>query len=680
MNWKLVFTKKCLSFKKWSRKSYSLFRMLNNVVRIGVLAISYHSASAALNVAITPAITDTTGIESTIELEEIEISAARVPAIFPELARIVQVISKEELKKRPVSNIAEVLRQFQGIDIRQRGPEGIQADISIRGGTFDQTAILLNGINITDPQTGHHNLNIPISFSQIERIEILEGPAARIYGPNAFSGAINIITKANVEKSIVASYVYGSHNFTDIDIAGSFKTGQFSHTLSLNQKKSEGYINNTDFAVQNIFLHSTAKLKSGQLDYQVGYLKKDFGANSFYTPRFPEQFEQTKTLLTALRFKSNSTINLTPSVYWRRHQDRFELFRYDRPAWYQGHNYHLTDVFGLNINSWFRSLIGKTALGVELRSENIWSNVLGNKLTSLVKVPGENAFFNRFKTRTSFSAFLEHTYTIRNFYINTGVLAQRTSDFNLNWQFFPGIDVSYNILPEIKVFASAGKSLRLPTFTDLYYSGPTNVGNPELKPEETIYLESGLKYLRKGINGHLNFYHQQGSNLIDWVKRPGEDIWKTRNHTKTSLVGFQLYAKIDFTRLFNQNSIIDYISTGYNNSILKKEQSEYVSYYTLDNLKHKFTLSLQHKILKNLSSSWNTIFQHRNGTYTSFQNNVGTEKPYEPFWLADWKLIYTLRIFEFNISINNLLDTSYFDFGNIEQPGRWIKAGLKLSL
>jgi vitamin B12 transporter len=283
--------------KNGLRKSYSLFRMLNNVVRIGVLAISYHTASASLNLDIMPAMADTTGIKSTIELEEIEVSATRIPAIFPEVARIVQVISNEELKKRPANNLADVLRQFQGIDIRQRGPEGIQADISIRGGSFDQTAILLNGINITDPQTGHHNLNIPLSFSQIERIEVLEGPASRVYGPNAFSGAINIITKAKEKNSISASYTYGSHNFSDFDIAGSFKTGQFSQTLSLNQKKSEGYTNNTDFDVQNIFLHSTAKLLTGQLDYQIGYSKKDFGANSFYTPRFPNNLKKPKPSL-----------------------------------------------------------------------------------------------------------------------------------------------------------------------------------------------------------------------------------------------------------------------------------------------------------------------------------------------------------------------------------------------
>lgn len=654
--------------------------MLNSVVRIGVLAIIYHNASANLSIDIIPVANDTTAIKSTIELEEIEVSAARIPAIFPEIARIVQVISAEELKKKPVSNLADVLRHFQGIDIRQRGPEGIQADISIRAGSFDQTAILLNGINITDPQTGHHNLNIPISFSQIERIEILEGTAARVYGPNAFSGAINIITKTNERSSLTASYTYGSHNFSNIEFSGSLKTGQLTQTLSINKKQSDGYINNTDFAVQNFFLHSTAKLQTGQLDYQIGYSIKDFGANSFYTPRFPEQYEQTKTLFTSLRFKSKSAINLTPVVYWRRHQDRFELFRYDKPDWYQGHNFHLTDVFGLNINSWFISILGKTSFGAELRSENIWSNVLGDKQTTVVKVPGEDAFFNRFKTRTGISAFFEHNYSIRNFNINSGILAQRNTDLNLNWQFFPGIDISYNIRPEIKIFASTGKSLRLPSFTDLYYTGPTNIGNPELKPEKSIHFESGIKYLGKGINGHINFYHQQGYNLIDWVKMPGEDIWRTSNHTKISVTGYQLYSKIDFQRILRPDFIINYITVGYNNSVLKKGHTAYISYYTLENLKHKYTMSLQHKMIKNLYSTWNSIYQDRNGTYTAYQNNLNIEKPYQPFWLVDWKVSYVRKSIEFNVSANNLFDVTYFDIGNIEQPGRWIKAGLTVKI
>jgi vitamin B12 transporter len=478
---------KSLTFKRWARKGFSLFRMLKNIVRIGVLAIVYLNSSAAVLADNIPLSSDTSKISSSVELEEIEIGASRAPGIFSEAARIVTVLTREELKKKPAGSLPEALRQFQGVDIRQRGPEGIQADISIRGGSFDQTAILLNGINITDPQTGHHNLNIPISFSQIERIEILEGPAARVYGPSAFSGAINIITKPAGKNEATASYTYGNHNFNLFDAAASFQSGHFSQTFSANHSKSDGYIANTDFKIYNAFLHSTGKFQQGQLDYQLGWSARDFGANSFYTPRYPEQYEKTRTLFTAIKWRSKSLINFSPSVYWRRHHDRFELFRYEKPAWYSGHNYHLTDIFGINLNSWFRSSLGKTAAGAEIRSENIWSNVLGDRLETNIRVPGENAFFNRHKSRTSFSVFLEHSYSVGNLYLSAGLLAQRSSELNLEWQIYPGIDISYLIIPDVKIFASAGKSLRLPTFTDLYYNGPTNIGNPELKPEEVTH-------------------------------------------------------------------------------------------------------------------------------------------------------------------------------------------------
>jgi vitamin B12 transporter len=671
---------KSLTFKRWARKGFSLFRMLKNIVRIGVLAIVYLNSSAAVLVDNIPLSTDTLKISSSVELEEIEIGASRAPGVFSEAARIVTVLTREELKKKPVSSLPDALRQLQGVDIRQRGPEGIQADISIRGGSFDQTAILLNGINITDPQTGHHNLNIPVSFSQIERIEILEGPAARIYGPSAFSGAINIITKAAGKNEVTASYTHGNHNFNLLDAAASFQSGHFSQTISVNHTKSDGYIANTDFKTYNAFLHSTGKFQDGQLDYQLGWSAREFGANSFYTPRYPEQYEKTRTLFTAIKWRSNSLINFSPSIYWRRHHDRFELFRYDKPTWYAGHNYHLTDIFGLNLNSWFISALGKTAAGAEIRSENIWSNVLGDKLETNIRVPGENAFFNRYKSRTSFSIFLEHSYSVKNFHATAGLLAQRSSDLNLEWQIYPGIDISYIIMPDVKIFASAGKSLRLPTFTDLYYNGPTNIGNPELKPEDVTHYETGIKFTPKGINGYMNIYYQKGTNLIDWVKLTGDEKWRTINHTSIGSLGYQLFLKLHLPEYIHPGFFITNVSAGYSSSHLKKENSEYISYYTLDNLKNKVNFSLEHKIIKKLHSGWNAVYQDRNGTYTAFENNVGTEKEFEPFWLLDWKLSYISNNFEINTTITNLLNTSHFDFGNIELPGRWVKAGLTIRI
>ena len=188
-----------LTFRRWRSKSYSMFLTLKQTVNISVLSVAYLVSVPVTTVA---GQQDTTEVKMQYDLDEIEVTAQRSPALFSQVAQIISVIEKEEIEATSSQSIQDLLEYVAGVDVRQRGAEGVQADISIRGGTFDQTLILLNGINITDPQTGHHNLNLPVSIAQVERIEILEGPAARIYGPNAFSGTINIVTK----KLIIIQY------------------------------------------------------------------------------------------------------------------------------------------------------------------------------------------------------------------------------------------------------------------------------------------------------------------------------------------------------------------------------------------------------------------------------------------------------------------------------------------
>ncbi len=391
---------KVLFFSKWRRKNYSVFRTLKRVVVISVLATTYLLSVPVVTIAVEK---DTTEVKMEYDLDEIEVSAQRSPALYSQVARIVSVIERKEIESAPVQSVQDLLEYVAGVDVRQRGAEGVQADVSIRGGTFDQTLILLNGINITDPQTGHHNLNIPLSLSQIERIEILEGPAARVYGPNAFSGAINIVTRQPDVNLLNLQLSAGSFGYFDADLSISFKTGKLQNSLSLNKKLSDGYIENTDFDISNLFYSNQLITRKGEMSFQLGFSDKGFGANSFYTPKYPNQYEETKSLISSVKWVSNSKFHLTPVVYWRRHQDRFELFRDNPPSWYATHNYHLTNTYGGNLNSWVQSKFGKSAFGIEFRSEIILSNVLGEELDSPVEVPGEDAEFTKSKTRNYIS-------------------------------------------------------------------------------------------------------------------------------------------------------------------------------------------------------------------------------------------------------------------------------------
>ena len=353
------------TFRKFGRKGYSIFQSLHKVVRIGCLSVCYLlfaiPANAERNMII--AGHDTINTMKDIAVEEVVVSAQRAPVAFSQVARIVKVIGKEEIQSAPVQSLQDLLRYALDVDIRQRGGLGVQSDISMRGSSFDQVLILLNGININDPQTGHHSLNLPVSFDAIDRIEILEGPASRIFGPDAFSGAINIITGTSDRSNVKIRLSHGQNGYYDAGLSGTFISGKVTNFVSFDHRTSDGYIKNTDFKLTDAFYQGKLTTKAGNLDWQLGHTERGFGANSFYTPAFPDQYEHVKTTFASIKLETGHKLHFTPSVYWRRNQDHFELFRYPEliPSWYTTDNYHLTDVYGTNLNAWFTSSFGKTA-------------------------------------------------------------------------------------------------------------------------------------------------------------------------------------------------------------------------------------------------------------------------------------------------------------------------------
>ena len=605
----------------------------------------------------------------TINIDEVEISSSRITQLYSESARIISVINETEIKNAPVQSVTELLEYACNVDVRQRNINGVQADISIRGGSFEQTLILLNGIKINDPQTGHHNLNIPVELDDILRIEILEGPGARVYGPNAFSGAINIITGSKKDKNIKIKLIGGEHNFYNASISASYKIGKSANFLTLSKKQSSGYTENTDFNIYNVFYQNNTELKIGQLSIQTAYNNKAFGANSFYTPKYPNQFEQTKTTFANISLKTKGKFKLNPKLYWRRNQDRFELFRNNPAAWYKGHNYHLTDVLGAEINGKIKWKIGETAIGTEYRSENILSNVLGNQMNIPMNVPGEaNGKFTKTKKRENYSIFAEHIYKINKLAVSGGILCFYTTDFN--WNFYPGFDLSYNISNKLKLFGSINKTLRLPTFTELYYSGPTNNGNPFLKAEEAITYEIGSKYFSKFFTAHISVFQREGKNIIDWVKINNSEKWESKNLTEVNSNGFEFSIKFNL----QNKSILNHLAFNYSYLDIDKKSGDYQSYYVLDYLKHKIGISFNHKIYKNFKASWRINYQDRAGTFTEYPS--GLEKAYKGILLADSKLYWEKNSFSIFIDIINIFNTKYNDISNVIMPGRWIMGGV----
>ena len=668
-----------LCFRRWGGRSYSLFQALRKQVRIASLAIAYLYVSLPQEAV---GQTDSLKVSTDYNLDEIEVSAQRAPVTYSQAARIISVIDREQIEAAPASSIQDLLEYALGVDIRQRGTFGVQADVSVRGGSFDQTLVLLNGINISDPQTGHYNLDVPVSFKSIKRIEILNGPSARVYGPNAFSGAINIVTEPDDADALRMDVAFGEHGLRDLNASANVKTGRLTNFVSVANSSSNGYIGNTDFDTYQVYYQGRLKTDPGVFDFQAGYTDKGYGANSFYSPSYPNQYEATKTTFASVKMQTGEKLHFTPAAYWRRHQDRFELFRDNPASWYTGHNYHLTDVLGLNLNSWFQSELGRTSFGAEFRSENIRSNVLGEDLDDSISVPGEpGQYFTRGHSRTIVSYFAEHTFYLNHFTASLGAMANWISDLDLEWNVYPGMDLSYAFNDRLKAFASFNKSLRMPTFTDLYYSGPTNQGNPDLKPERSTTYEAGLKYRVPALHVEADYYHRIGKDMIDWVRQSDDELWQTANLTELKSDGMELSAVFNPQAIAGRPFFVRQVGVNYAYNSLSKGQSNYLSNYVLDNLRHKLVISLDHAIWRHITASWKFRYQDRNGSYARYENAVSVgEAEYKPFWLTDLKVCYKTPEGQIYCTVSNLFDQSYVDLGNVAQPGRWISAGIRCQL
>ncbi len=592
-------------------------------------------------------------------LNEITIQWSRLQIPFSKQNRNITIIDKQTIRALPVNSVGELLQYVAGIDVRQRGPRGVQADISIDGGTFDETLLLLNGVKITDPQTGHNMMNLPVSMLAIERIEILKGAAARIYGVNALNGAINIITRQPDKTGIDIDIHTGSSFQKDtsngklfagygVDVAAGIKGKNISHFFSANQSQSSGYRYNTAFNNQKIFYQNTiAAGKENKVNMMAGYVNNDFGANAFYAaPADIESKEHVQTAMAAVSSVLNISGNWTfrPRLSYRFNKDDY-IFKRHNPAYYR--NIHRTNVWDLELNNTIKSNFGDFGLGLEVRNESISSNSLGKR------------------SRMNYGVFGEYSFnTIKRLLVNAGAYVNYNSDFG--WEVLPGIDAGYDVSEKIRVFLNAGTGQRLPTFTDLYYKGPSNTGNPNLKPEHSVHSEIGLKYHDQAMNTSLSYFHKNISDFIDWVKDDIADPWQPANFQKIKTNGVSF--SLDYRILNREHAAFNWLSGLSYTWLQPKIESthpELISHYALNNLRNQVAAYSNVSYRKKFHFTLTARYQQR--------------IQYKEYFLLDAKADVTLSKFNFYAEANNLTNVAYVEAGAVPMPGSWFTLGLKWS-
>lgn len=597
-------------------------------------------------------------VQETEELQELIIEGNRLQLPFYQASRVIQVITKEDIAKLPVQSLNELLTYIGGVDMRQRGPFGMQADISIDGGTFEQTMVLWNGVKMGDAQTAHHSLNLPIPLAAIERIEILKGPAARKYGINALTGAINIVTKTKSNDFIQLDTSMGSsfRKKEDGDGTGVYSGYQIQATSGVSTHISQhlGGISYSDFNGQRYntaaanfkaFYQGNLNLHSDhQLHAFAGYTQSQFGANGFYAaPHDRESYELVQTLLTSISSTHSLTdrIVLKPRISNRYNEDDYRFYRNDL---HTARSLHYSNALMMELNGVYHADFGDFGIGYELRWEEIHSSNIG------------------FHNRNNHGWYAEYKNNFgQKWLLNVGAYWNYNSDYGFQW--YPGADVSYQLHDYWKAAFSIGSSQRIPSFTDLYLNQqPGNIGNPDLKPEAAWQYEFGLHYYKQKRKFLLNYFNRSITDFIDWTRETTDVPYQPHNMGEQRMQGIFAQWKQEFERnnnLWGYQVSYQYLSPKEVNS------SQMLSKYVIESLKHQLIVGFNYSY-KKFGLQW--------------QNRWIKRERNEGYFVSDIKAMTQWNSFEIYTQASNLFNASYKEAGAVPMPSRWVQLGIKYNL
>ncbi len=594
-------------------------------------------------------------IEDSTQIESIVIQGNRLQIPFSQSSRNIQIITKEEIARYPVKSINELLAYVGGVDLRQRGPFGTQADVSIDGGSFEQTLVLLNGVKLINSQTAHNTLNLPIPLDAIDHIEVLRGPAARKYGINSLTGAINIVTKKST-KSFVSANAYAGSSFDKkeagdgngiyggggVQVTGNFGTEKTSHLVAISKDNYNGQRYNTAQNNGKAYYNGSVDFnKNNSMQWLGGYSYSNFGANGYYAaPGDKNSQEIVETGLFSLSSQHKmGRFTLSPRISNRYDEDDYRYFKDNLKV---ARSKHYTNAMMAEINSSVTTKIGDFGLGLESRFETINSSNIGKH------------------NRNTYGAYAEY----KGFYwnkvmVNAGAYVNYNTSYG--WQVYPGMDVAYLFYPGWKLAASVGSGQRIPSFTDLYLNQkPGNVGNPNVKPENAWQYEANIQYTRKTFKVQAGYFYRDITNFIDWVRDSSNVPYTPLNIGRNLIQGMNIRVNQNFT--FNKNHRFGYF-VNYN-YLLPNYQSTSTgqSKYILETLRNQLIVGINYSY-KSLTFQVNNRFIERIAN--------------KSYILLDARVNYEIKGFTTYVDVTNILNAVYKEAGAVPMPPRWFSVGLK---
>lgn len=559
--------------------------------------------------------------------EDLTVTASRLSE--GGVARHMLVLTREDIADLPVSTLPELLAYLVGGGVARRGAGGIQTDAALRGSTFEQVAVLVDGVRVNDPQTGHFHLQLPLPLEVVERVEVLLGPGSALHGPDAFGAVVAITTAAPAGLS--ATVRAGQHRLKEVRAAGPLAGGAW---FAAEAGDSAGFAHNTDWERLRGALGWEGQRGSWRTRINLGVEDAAFGAWGFYTSRFPEQYEETDTaLLTASASRALGGAHLTLRAAARQHRDYFVLDR-PRPLWYA--NRHRTRLGVVQATLQGGAAGTGWLVGIEGSRETIRSTRLGEHQRQRAAAFAE-VFHRRGRLALSGQFRADHLAAI-------------------GWHASPGASLEADLDGGWSVGAAAGHSFRLPSFTELYYDSPTVVGNPHLRPEQGWTAEVLVRRQGGRMRWETAAFRRRASNLIDYL-RDEDAVYRASNHAHVVTSGVEAAVVASRVGPFTQ---------------LRAAASAVSSRLDVDPQRSRYALAHPYAeaslaALAPLSGRW------RLASGVRWRHPRGGE----PYALLDLRLLRPLRRgVAVELEVTNLLDRSYQEVPGVPLPGRWATLAL----
>ncbi|WP_181918228.1 MULTISPECIES: TonB-dependent siderophore receptor [unclassified Wenzhouxiangella] len=550
----------------------------------------------------------------------------------------VTVIGRDRIETWPAATLADLLAGVAGVDVQRRGEPGAQADIGIRGTGFEQTVILLDGMPMGDPQTGHHNLNLPVPVEHIERIEVVKGPGAMAYGGNATGGVINIVTRRDDETSLTAQGRLGSHDTRSGSFSATGARGASDHRLSFDHLRTDGHLpkRRADANLTRGLYTGGTDLGGAGLRWGLGAENRDFGAWKFYTADFPDQRERTQTRTAWLAADTSAgDWALTPQLWWREHDDWFRTL----VAGNAFINRHATRVQGLRLSGRRNWGGGVSAVGASHSRQRIESNALDHH------------------DRDETQAWLVHRQPLgERTAVEAGLSLVDYSDYGRYG--LPTLAVRHRLNERWTAFASWARSARVPSYTELFLQTGGNLGNPDLEPERSDYAEAGLRFRAGAHRINLALFERRTDTLIDWARTLGDVQWQAGQFDGHRSRGGEMeWRWFPDTRWLER---VDLAGTVLDTEL---DARGLEIKYALDYPERGFTGGAVWRLAESVRLTTRARYQDRS------TGESGT--------LVDLRLGWRVSRVELFVEGNNLLDKRLVEAGFAPLPGRWLYAGIR---